>query len=123
MPGRTPASSRPEWDLVASVILEVLLVMTVGFTLLVSSMLGLSTIPCIEVGRYCNFTLINTGTLIALWLPISAVVIFTVWTVRRILTGRMAYWVPIIGLLVCAVGYGIGSALVQIGMPMPLLPR
>ncbi|PFG30299.1 hypothetical protein [Paramicrobacterium agarici] len=123
MPGRTPASSRPEWDLVVSVILQVLLVMTVGLTLLVGSFLGLSTIPCIEIGRYCNFGLIGMGTNIALWVPLAAVIVFTVWTIRRIMTGRMAYWVPIIGLLVCAVGYGLGSALVSIGMPLPLFIR
>ncbi|WP_166996844.1 hypothetical protein [Paramicrobacterium fandaimingii] len=123
MPGRSPASSRPEWDLVASVVLQVLLVMTVGLTLLVASFLGLSTIPCIEVGRYCNFGLIGLGTTIALWVPLASVIVFTIWTIRRLVTSRMAYWVPVIGLLVCAVGYGLGSVLVSIGMPLPLFSR
>lgn len=104
-------------------ILQVLLVMTVGLTLLVGSFLGLSTIPCIEIGRYCNFGLIGTGTTIALWVPLAAVIVFTVWTIRRLVTGRMAYWVPLIGLLVCVAGYGIGSVLVSIGMPLPLFTR
>lgn len=121
MSGRTPTNTRPEWDIVVSIVLQVLLAMSVGLTLLVGSMLGLSTIPCIEVGRYCNFALIGLGTSIALWVPIAAVIVFTVWTVRRLLTGRMAYWVPIIGLLFCAAGYGVGSVLVTIGMPTPLM--
>ncbi|SEB77746.1 hypothetical protein SAMN04489806_1750 [Paramicrobacterium humi] len=118
---RTSTTARPEWDIVASIILQVLLAMSVGLTLLVGSMLGLSTIPCIEVGRYCNFALIGLGTGIALWVPIAAVVVFTVWTIRRLVTGRMAWWVPVVGLLICAAGYGAGSVFVTIGMPMPLM--
>lgn len=109
-----------EWDLVTSVVLLIVLVMSVGVTLLVTSFLGLSTIPCVDAGRYCNFQLIGMGTGVALWLPVGAVVIFTTWTVRRLVTGRMAYWVPLLGLVLCGVGYAVGSVLVSIGMPMPL---
>lgn len=107
-----PPRQRRGWDLILAC---VLLAVYLGFTVIMSLtglFLGFTAGAC-ETSPNCNPDLQAFGTLFALigvWIPVLFVIGGTVFL---LVTRRIAFWVPLVGLALTFGIYFIGAAIVQ----------
>lgn len=107
-----PPRERRMWDLILAC---VLLAVYLGLTVIMSLsglFLGFTFGAC-ETAPDCNSDLRAFGTLFALvgvWVPVLFVIGGTIFL---LVTRRIAFWVPILGIALTIGIYSIGAAMVQ----------
>ncbi|MFD4421746.1 hypothetical protein ACFWN7_09610 [Agromyces sp. NPDC058484] len=114
----TAATTRPVivWDLVLTI---VLLVIMIGVALLASFLsffLAFAGDPC-GSGITCDYDRMGAGMLIAMIGPIAAALLALIAAVIVLVRTRIAFWIPLVG-VVLAVGVFVGGAALTIsGVP------
>jgi hypothetical protein len=114
-----PPSKRPlvMWDLILTI---VLLVVMIGVALLASFLsffLAFAGDSC-GSGITCDYDRISTGMLIAMIGPLAVGMVALIAAVIVLVLKRIAFWIPIVGIvLVIAVFIG-GAALTASGVPV-----
>ncbi|NQX14100.1 hypothetical protein HQQ80_20940 [Microbacteriaceae bacterium VKM Ac-2855] len=108
---------RRRWDLVLSVIL----LLGLGLVCLAMTYLGaiLAVFPaqCESQNISCDYDRINWGVAVALLVPTVVTLIVVGTTIIRYLVGRVVFWIPIVGIVLCIIAGVIGSQLVTSAIP------
>ena len=106
------------WDLILTI---VLLVVMIGVTLLASFLsffLAFAGDSC-GSGITCDYDRMSTGMLVAMIGPLAVGMLALIATVIVLVLKRIAFWIPLVGIvLVIAVFVG-GAALTASGVPSP----
>ncbi|MWB98973.1 DUF6264 family protein [Agromyces seonyuensis] len=101
------------WDLIVTIVLIAL--MLVGAAAATVASLGLVVLGSCTEAAACNTTLQGLGFLVALVLPGLVGLVFAGWAVVRLWRRRLAYWVPIVGLVAVFVPLALGAWIVTLG--------
>ena len=107
-----PPRERRMWDLVITCVLLAVYLALTAIMSLSGLFLGFTFGAC-EMAPNCNSDLRAFGTLFALigvWVPVLFVIGGTIFL---LVTRRIAFWVPLVGIALTIGIYSIGSAIVQ----------
>ena len=105
--GATRTSSTP--DRLATVLLLVGLLALVPIGVVLGLLLAMASDSCGV--NTCNETLIGVGVIVSAAAPVVAFLVTLVWVVVRWVRRRTTWWVPLAGLLLGALGWGLGAVL------------
>jgi hypothetical protein len=117
--GAASASPRPPartWDLVLSI---VLLALNAGLALLLvvlSPLLLMGADPC-GAGTVCNEDQMGIGIAVSLLGPLMVLALAIAATVLLLILRKVAFWVPLVTLLLTPGVFLFGAALVVSGVP------
>jgi hypothetical protein len=108
------------WDLVTTIVLLVLLA-GLGFVLFFFSFfLAFASDSC-GASSTCDSDRIATGMLVAMLLPIAVGVLAIVAAVIVLVLRRIAFWIPILGIVLMIGAFVLGAAIATSGV-QPMAP-
>jgi uncharacterized BrkB/YihY/UPF0761 family membrane protein len=113
-PAARPA--RRTWDIVLAIALLVVLVALAAILGLGGAFLVMASDSC-GVGSTCRETQLSAGVLVALIGPGVVAVVAIVSVVERLVHARLAFWPPLVGLVVAIGVWASGAALVFTSVP------
>lgn len=107
------------WDLVVTIVL-LLLMAALGFVLFFFSFfLAFASDSC-GASSTCDTNLIATGMLVAMILPIGVGVLALIAAIIVLVLKRIAFWIPIAGMLLMVGAFALGAAIATSGVqPSP----
>jgi uncharacterized BrkB/YihY/UPF0761 family membrane protein len=116
--GPAPRARRPVivWDLVTSIILLVVAVVVAAVLTFAAFFLVFASDPC-GASTVCDTDRMGAGFLIALFGPAAVTLVTIAVSVVLLVLRRVAFWVPIVGILLAAGVWVAGAALVISGVP------
>ncbi len=112
------AEGRPRrvWDVVLAITLTVVLVVLAAVLGFAGAFLVMASDSCGIVGQ-CSDAQLGAGVLVAMLGPAVAAVVAIVAVVVRLVRGRLAFWVPLVGAAVASLVFAGGVALVFSAVP------
>ncbi|MBM7502633.1 hypothetical protein JOD46_000090 [Agromyces aurantiacus] len=103
------------WDLVLTIVLLVLMA-GLGFVLFFFSFfLAFASDSC-GASSVCDTDLIATGMLVAMTLPIGVGVLALVAAIIVLVLRRVAFWIPIVGVVLMVGAFLLGAAIATAGV-------
>jgi uncharacterized BrkB/YihY/UPF0761 family membrane protein len=120
-PGTAPASGAPArrpvvvWDLVTTIVLLVVGVVIAAALTFAAFFLVFASDPCGATD--CDTDRMGAGFLVALLGPAAITLVAVVAAVILLVLRRIAFWVPIAGILLAVGVWVLGAALVISGVP------
>ena len=96
-------------DRVVTVLLLVGFLVLVPIAVVMGLLLAMASDSCGV--NTCNETLIGVGIVVAAGAPVVAFLVTLVWVIVRWVRGRTTWWVPLLGALLGALGWGLGAVL------------
>ncbi|MGO4592340.1 hypothetical protein AB4Z18_00830 [Leifsonia sp. 2TAF2] len=117
-PAPPGAQRRPVivWDLVTSIVLQVLAVVIAGVLTFAAFFLVFASDPC-GGATACDTDRMGAGFLVALLGPAAVTLVAVIVAIVLVVRRRISFWVPIVGILL-AIGVWVGgAALVISGVP------
>lgn len=118
----TSESGRPAprgWDFVLTLGLIVVMFLFVGAFALSTVTLSATSLACADAGA-CIENPVQVGQLIATFAPAAIALIVLVVSIVRLVRRRIAFWVPILGIVLMSAAFAIGTAIRDIGIPEAL---
>lgn len=113
----TPAiAPRPRrtWDLVLTIVLLLVYLVVACLALLMAFFLAFASDGCGAIGA-CNYDLISTGWLIAVAGVLAPVLFVLAGAIILLALRRLAFWVPIVGVVLTIVALVVGYNVVAAG--------
>lgn len=104
------------WDLVLSI---VLLVLDIALALLLMVFAAFSVMASDPCGSsvQCNYDQMGAGIAVAFIAPVAITVLGIAATIVLLVLRRLAFWVPLVTMVLAVAGFAIGIALVIGGVP------
>ena len=107
---------RRTWDLVLSILLVVLLLALAGVLVVVAPFLAFASDSC-GGSVECDTGQLSVGILVAFVGPLIVAILSIAATIVLLVLRRIAFWVPITGMVLSAVAWGFGAYLVFWSVP------
>ncbi|WP_443218500.1 hypothetical protein [Rathayibacter sp. YIM 133350] len=104
------------WDLVSTIVLLVLLVLVAGAACVLSFFLAFASDPC-GGSVVCDYDRMAAGFWIALIGPVAAAVLALAAAIVLLVLRRIAFWVPLGGIVLVVAVFSLGAWLVLSGVP------
>lgn len=115
-PDERPVRVRRTWDLVLTVVLLIAMAAVAVVAAFGGVFLVFVTDSCGSVGR-CNDAAVTSGVLTGAVGPLVVALIAAVVAVVRLVRRRMAFWVPVVGLVLIVAVLVLGYLLTASGVP------
>lgn len=104
------------WDLVLTIVLLVLMVGTAIVASFLSFFLAFASDPC-GSGITCDYDRMGTGMLIAMIGPLAVGLLALIAGVVVLVLRRIAFWIPLVGIVLVIAVFVAGAALTISGVP------
>lgn len=104
------------WDLVLTIVLLVLMVGTAIVASFLSFFLAFASDPC-GSGITCDYDRMGTGMLIAMIGPLAVGLLALIGGVVVLVLRRIAFWIPLVGIVLVIAVFVAGAALTISGVP------
>jgi uncharacterized BrkB/YihY/UPF0761 family membrane protein len=115
VPARS-GGTRRTWDLVLAIVLAVLLLAAAAVLGFAGAFLVMASDSC-GASVTCSTGRLTVGVLVAMIGPAVVAVVAVVALVVRIVRARLAFWVPLVGLVVAVLVWAGGAAVVFSSVP------
>jgi uncharacterized BrkB/YihY/UPF0761 family membrane protein len=103
-------------DVIASVILIVVGAIVIGFVAFISLFLAMMSDGC--GSGTCNYDLMGAAYYAALLLPPFVFLGAVIWAIVRMVQRRLAWWLPIVGVIAALVVWGVAYWLMAVSVGM-----
>jgi hypothetical protein len=104
------------WDLVLTIVLAVLMIGAALLASFLSFFLAFASDPC-GSGITCDYDRMGTGMLIAMIGPLMVGMLALIATVIVLVLKRIAFWIPLVGIVLVVAVFVGGAALTISGVP------
>jgi hypothetical protein len=104
------------WDLVLTIVLAVLMIGAALLASFLSFFLAFTSDPC-GSGITCDYDRMGTGMLIAMIGPLMVGMLALIATVIVLVLKRIAFWIPLVGIVLIVAVFVGGAALTISGVP------
>ncbi|WP_173921602.1 hypothetical protein [Agromyces sp. Marseille-P2726] len=104
------------WDLVLTIVLLVLMIGAALLASFLSFFLAFASDPC-GSGITCDYDRMGTGMLIAMVGPLAVGMLALVAAVVVLVLKRVAFWIPLLGIVLIIAVFVAGAALTISGVP------
>ncbi len=111
-PGKRPVRT---WDLVVTIILLLLDGVLAAIMSFFGFFLAMAGDSC--GARDCNSDLIAVGLMVAVGLPWLVLIIVAVVSIVLLVTRRIAFWVPLLGVVFIVGSWFVGAMIASAGVP------
>ena len=109
------------WDFLLTLALIVVMFLFVGAFALSSVTLSATSLACADAGGTCSDNRVQLGQLISTYAPVAIAVVVLIVSIVRLVRRRIAFWVPIVGILLMSIAFAIGTTVRDVGIPEALL--
>lgn len=104
------------WDLVTTIVLLVVMIGAALLAAFLSFFLAFASDPC-GSGITCDYDRMGTGMLIAMIGPLAVGLLTLIAAIVVLVLKRIAFWIPIVGIVLIAAVFIGGAALTISGVP------
>ncbi|GAA1959936.1 hypothetical protein GCM10009717_28260 [Agromyces allii] len=104
------------WDLVLTIVLLVVMIGVAVVAMFLSFLLAFAGDSCGAAGP-CDYDVMGTGMVIAFAGPITAAFIALVAAVIVLVLKRIAFWIPLVGIVLVIGVFVAGAAITASGVP------
>ena len=104
------------WDLVTTIVLLVVMIGGALLAAFLSFFLAFASDPC-GSGITCDYDRMGTGMLIAMIGPLAVGLLTLIAAIVVLVLKRIAFWIPIVGIVLIAAVFIGGAALTISGVP------
>jgi len=115
-PRRPPRS----WDFILTLVLILVMFLFVGAFALSTLTLSATNLACVDTGETCSDNRVQIGQLISTYAPAAIALIVVIVSVVRLVRRRVAFWVPIVGIVLMSIAFAVGTTIRDIGIPEAL---
>jgi len=109
------------WDFLLTLALIVVMFLFLAAFALSSVTLSATSLACADAGGDCADNPVQVGQLISTYAPVAIALVVLVVSIVRLVRRRIAFFVPIIGILLMSVAFAIGTTVRDTGIPEALL--
>ena len=115
-----PRQAPRSWDFILTLVLVLVMLLFVGAFALSTVTLSATSFACADAGAECIDSRVQIGQLISTYAPGAIALVAVIVSVVRLVRRRVAFWVPIVGIVLMSIAFAVGTTIRDIGIPEAL---